>query len=51
MGLGIFLGMEFSFPFTEGILLTTGNASDASGPEAGTLSSGDNTWWPGSRFS
>ena len=43
-GIGYFSGNGISFPFTEGILLTTGNASDASGPEAGTLSSGDNTW-------
>ena len=43
-GIGYFSGNGISFPFTEGILLTTGNASDASGPEAGTLSSGDITW-------
>jgi gliding motility-associated-like protein len=43
-GIGYFSGNGVSFPFTEGILLTTGNASDASGPESGTLSSGDNTW-------
>ncbi|MBK86960.1 MAG: hypothetical protein CMC86_07190, partial [Flavobacteriaceae bacterium] len=43
-GIGYFSGNGLSFPFTEGILLTTGDASEASGPESGTLSSGIPSW-------
>ncbi|WP_157506031.1 choice-of-anchor L domain-containing protein [Formosa sp. Hel3_A1_48] len=43
-GIGYFSGNGVSFPFTEGILLTTGDASEAEGPEATTLSSGSSNW-------
>ena len=43
-GIGYFSGNGVSFPFTEGILLTTGDASEAEGPEATTLSSGSFNW-------
>ena len=33
-----------SFPFSEGIVLTTGNALQAVGPETGDISSGDYNW-------
>ncbi|MDC0381042.1 PKD domain-containing protein, partial [Flavobacteriaceae bacterium] len=45
-GLGYFSGNGLNFPFTEGIILTTGDASEAEGPESATLSSGS-TAWPG----
>ena len=43
-GIGYFSGNGFSFPFTQGIVLTTGNAADAGGPESGTLSDGTYDW-------
>ncbi|MDA8573051.1 choice-of-anchor L domain-containing protein, partial [Flavobacteriaceae bacterium] len=43
-GIGYFSGNGLSFPFTEGIILTTGDASEAGGPESGTLSSGSLAW-------
>ena len=45
-GIGYFSGNGLTFPFTEGILLTTGDASQAGGPESGTQSFG-NSDWPG----
>ena len=44
-GIGYFSGNGVSFPFTEGILLTTGDASEAEGPETGNpLGSGTTMW-------
>ncbi|MDC0635677.1 choice-of-anchor L domain-containing protein, partial [Flavobacteriaceae bacterium] len=43
-GIGYFSGNGVSFPFTEGIILTTGDASEAEGPESGILSSGSLSW-------
>ncbi|NNK82737.1 MAG: PKD domain-containing protein, partial [Flavobacteriaceae bacterium] len=43
-GIGHFVSNGIAFPFAEGIILTTGRADDAEGPETGTLSSGG---WPG----
>ncbi|MGB3605853.1 DUF7619 domain-containing protein [Psychroserpens sp.] len=44
-GIGHFLNASTEFPFTEGIVLSTGNALDASGPNTSTnISSGTNLW-------
>ena len=43
-GIGYFSGDVDSFPFSEGIVLTTGNALQAVGPETGDISSGDYNW-------
>ncbi|MDA0317615.1 MAG: choice-of-anchor L domain-containing protein, partial [Bacteroidetes bacterium] len=43
-GIGYFSGNGQSFPFTEGIILTTGDASRAGGPETTILSDGSSTW-------
>ncbi|MEM6514631.1 MAG: choice-of-anchor L domain-containing protein [Bacteroidota bacterium] len=46
-GIAYFTAEEGSFPFTEGVVMTTGNALEAEGPnEAGVISSGS-TAWPG----
>ncbi|MDG1777781.1 MAG: choice-of-anchor L domain-containing protein, partial [Flavobacteriaceae bacterium] len=46
-GIGYFSGNGVSFPFTEGILLTTGDASEAEGPETGSALGSGTTMWPG----
>ncbi|MEC8134419.1 MAG: choice-of-anchor L domain-containing protein, partial [Bacteroidota bacterium] len=43
-GIGYFAGNSDSFPFTEGVVLSTGDASRAGGPETGTLSDGSYAW-------
>ena len=43
-GIGYFSGDVESFPFSEGIVLTTGNALQSVGPETGSISSGDLNW-------
>ncbi|NNK82055.1 MAG: PKD domain-containing protein, partial [Flavobacteriaceae bacterium] len=43
-GIGHFISNGIAFPFAEGIIMTTGRADDAEGPETGILSSGG---WPG----
>ncbi len=45
-GIGYFTAEEGSFPFTEGLLLTTGDASEAAGPNFTAMTSGT-TAWPG----
>lgn len=45
-GIGYFSGDGVSFPFTEGIILTTGNAGRAGGPKTVELSDGA-VWWLG----
>lgn len=45
-GIGYFVYEGTDFPFSEGLVLTTGNASNAEGPEESTLSDGS-TDWPG----
>jgi len=43
-GIGYFSGNGISFPFTEGIILSTGNATESAGPETGSISAGDINW-------
>ncbi|WP_296350142.1 choice-of-anchor L domain-containing protein, partial [Winogradskyella sp.] len=43
-GIGYFVSDGINFNFTEGILLTTGDAENAEGPEQGTLSDGNGAW-------
>ena len=43
-GIGYFTEPTGNFPFSEGVLLTTGNAANAEGPETGTLSDGSGAW-------
>ena len=43
-GIGYFEANGSEFPFERGLILTTGRAEDAPGPEDGTLSGGN---WPG----
>ncbi|OUS00038.1 hypothetical protein A9Q86_11380 [Flavobacteriales bacterium 33_180_T64] len=43
-GIGYFTNQNGGFPFDEGVLLSTGNASDASGPNGSVISSGSNSW-------
>ncbi|TXD83722.1 T9SS type B sorting domain-containing protein [Subsaximicrobium wynnwilliamsii] len=46
-GIGYFEAEEGSFPFTEGLVLTTGNASRAAGPNFDNLSDGFEGDWVG----
>ena len=43
-GIGYFTEVTGNFNFAEGLLLTTGNAANAIGPEDETLSDGNTTW-------
>ncbi|WP_370389980.1 choice-of-anchor L domain-containing protein, partial [uncultured Winogradskyella sp.] len=43
-GIGYFISDGNNFEFAEGIILTTGDASRAEGPEQGTLSDGSFAW-------
>ncbi|WP_299249045.1 choice-of-anchor L domain-containing protein [uncultured Lacinutrix sp.] len=43
-GIGYFEANGSGFPFESGIIMTTGNAENAPGPETGSLSDGDNSW-------
>jgi gliding motility-associated-like protein len=43
-GIGYFSGDVESLPFSEGIVLTTGNALQSVGPETGDISSGHSNW-------
>ena len=43
-GIGYFVYEGSNFPFSEGLLITTGNAESAEGPEEGTLSDGSQSW-------
>ena len=43
-GIGYFNNTNPNFPMTSGVLLSTGSASQASGPNSSLLSSGSNTW-------
>jgi gliding motility-associated-like protein len=43
-GIGYFNQNGSSFPFTDGIILTSGNALNAPGPNSTTLSDGDFAW-------
>lgn len=43
-GIGYFSGLGTSFPFEEGVILTTGDAIQSSGPETGSISAGDINW-------
>ena len=43
-GIGYFSGLGTSFPFEEGVILTTGDAIQSSGPETGSISAGDFNW-------
>ena len=43
-GIGYFSANVESFPFSEGVVLTTGNAIESVGPETGSISSGDYNW-------
>ncbi|NQX85683.1 MAG: PKD domain-containing protein, partial [Flavobacteriaceae bacterium] len=43
-GIGYFTSDGNSFPFASGIVMTTGNAANAEGPETGTLSDGGGNW-------
>ncbi|MDT0557696.1 choice-of-anchor L domain-containing protein, partial [Ichthyenterobacterium sp. W332] len=43
-GIGYFFGDGMSFPFAQGIVLTTGDAKNAEGPEQGILSDGSFAW-------
>uniref|UniRef100_UPI00261360E4 choice-of-anchor L domain-containing protein n=1 Tax=uncultured Lacinutrix sp. TaxID=574032 RepID=UPI00261360E4 len=43
-GIGYFEANGSNFPFESGIVMTTGNANNASGPESGTLSDGGFNW-------
>jgi gliding motility-associated-like protein len=45
-GIGYFQNANPSFPMSAGVILTTGNALNAPGPNTGTLSDGS-TAWPG----
>ncbi|AEH00763.1 choice-of-anchor L domain-containing protein [Lacinutrix sp. 5H-3-7-4] len=46
-GIGYFEANGSGFPFESGIIMTTGNAVNAPGPETGTLSDGGGAGWPG----
>jgi gliding motility-associated-like protein len=46
-GIGYFISDGTSFPFASGIVMTTGNAANAEGPESGTLSDGGGGAWGG----
>ncbi|WP_431133322.1 choice-of-anchor L domain-containing protein [Psychroserpens mesophilus] len=48
-GIGYFSNPDGGFPFEEGLLLTTGDASQAAGPNTNFVSSGS-TAWPGDPF-
>ena len=43
-GIAYFSSNGENFPFTEGIILSTGNAVSAEGPEQGTIGEGDFNW-------
>ncbi|WP_299127358.1 choice-of-anchor L domain-containing protein, partial [uncultured Winogradskyella sp.] len=43
-GIGYFFSNGVSFPFEDGLLLMSGDASQAEGPNTGTLSEGTNIW-------
>ncbi|MBQ0768504.1 MAG: choice-of-anchor L domain-containing protein, partial [Bizionia sp.] len=43
-GIGYFEANGSNFPFSSGVVLTTGNVLNAPGPETGSLSDGDNNW-------
>ncbi|RLJ65395.1 fibronectin type III domain protein, partial [Lacinutrix venerupis] len=43
-GIGYFEANGSGFPFESGIVMTTGNAANAPGPETGNLSDGDFNW-------
>ena len=43
-GIAYFSSNGENFPFTEGIVLSTGNAVSAEGPEQGTVSEGNLAW-------
>jgi gliding motility-associated-like protein len=43
-GIGYFIGSGLSFPFIEGVVLSTGDANQSGGPETGTLSGGSYAW-------
>ena len=43
-GIGYFTGNGQSFPFIEGVVLSTGDANQSGGPETGTLSGGSYAW-------
>jgi len=43
-GIGYFVYEGSDFPFSEGLLLSTGNAADAEGPNDSSASSGSNIW-------
>ncbi len=45
-GIGYFYGNGIDFPFEDGVILTTGNASQASGPNTTNMGAGT-TFWPG----
>ncbi|WP_052158291.1 choice-of-anchor L domain-containing protein [Lacinutrix jangbogonensis] len=46
-GIGYFEANGSGFPFESGIIMTTGNAVNAPGPETGTLSDGGGAGWLG----
>uniref|UniRef100_UPI0026343F22 choice-of-anchor L domain-containing protein n=1 Tax=Winogradskyella sp. TaxID=1883156 RepID=UPI0026343F22 len=46
-GIGYFISNGVDFPFEDGILLTSGNASEARGPNNQNLSTGTSSIWPG----
>lgn len=48
-GIGYFSNPDGGFPFEDGLLLTTGDASEAAGPNTNFVSSGT-TAWPGDPF-
>ncbi|MDB2493216.1 gliding motility-associated C-terminal domain-containing protein [Flavobacteriaceae bacterium] len=43
-GIGYFSSNGASFPLSEGIILSTGNAAESVGPETGYISSGNENW-------
>ncbi|SEA17075.1 choice-of-anchor L domain-containing protein [Bizionia paragorgiae] len=43
-GIGYFDANGSNFPFSSGVVLTTGDVLNAPGPESGTLIDGDNNW-------
>ncbi len=46
-GIGFFEAIGSSFPFERGIVMTTGNVLNITGPETGTISGGEFLTWPG----
>ncbi|WP_452221073.1 choice-of-anchor L domain-containing protein, partial [Lacinutrix salivirga] len=43
-GIGYFSGSNGAFPFDSGLILCSGDANAAEGPESGTQSNGNNAW-------